>query len=834
MERRRRRAAHARLQSGRKALVLCLAAAILSGCLFDFGQFSTQPTGGELDAKAGDAGDASADGSANPDDGAPDAGSDGGRDANPDGGDVAGDAGPDADAPADSDEDGHPDLMDNCPAVANSDQADTDLDGFGDACDDDPACPMGHVDGVTTYGPFPHTAVQHSLPSYAGDWLVVAGGEDASGLSNAGLVLDRATGVATPITLPYPAKDFAVVEVTPLEAVLSPGNLGAEAQFGRFVHVYRDGSVQLGAAFEPSTHDPTFAVGPSGSRWMHAYDGPASGGGTSWSIYRYDAESAAFEAAESGVDVGTRQRWYAATDVVGRMYFYSTADATTHLGLVAVVEPGRARATLGMVAYPDLGTGAGFDPFLVPAPGGGFYLYERKSGRAYRFDGTTVGAEIAELAIQNDLSDAKWISQARGPGFLLAGHPTVDPPAELVVRSYTIGCMPAAASFDSDGDGIPNPLDLCPDAVDGSLTDADADWIGDACDGDADGDGLPEANESVSGIDSDNDGLPNDQDDDDDADGVPDDEDPYPFDTDDDGVRNDFDRDDDDDGTLDVDELGSGTDPFDALHFPGNGVLVWVAGGAVKTAPLHDVANASDVARTGTQPPHLPRFDASGQNVLLLDGAPGTAIALELVSLSGGSSQYAAPAKLHGADPVSSQGLALEEAVIVLDSADAGRTELGVLAVGTATVRPIERQLANFGAPDAYAGNVAFVATPQGCATCRSVYVVGLGGGIPRIVGSNVSNPAKVRYNAAGYTILGDATERSGSSVWMSEGGPAVEHSPPEALDVYAAVSSSVGDLVVSARDGDGDALWFYNGAKRRWHRLGAVGGPAEDLDWTR
>src|SRR5439155_925861 len=40
--------------------------------------------------------------------------------------------------PNDGDGDGIPNAMDNCPSVANPDQADRDMDGKGDACD---ACP---------------------------------------------------------------------------------------------------------------------------------------------------------------------------------------------------------------------------------------------------------------------------------------------------------------------------------------------------------------------------------------------------------------------------------------------------------------------------------------------------------------------------------------------------------------------------------------------------------------------------------------------------------------------------------------------------------------------
>ena len=47
----------------------------------------------------------------------------------------------------DSDGDGIPDRSDNCPAIANPDQADADEDGAGDACDSCPLDPLDDADG---------------------------------------------------------------------------------------------------------------------------------------------------------------------------------------------------------------------------------------------------------------------------------------------------------------------------------------------------------------------------------------------------------------------------------------------------------------------------------------------------------------------------------------------------------------------------------------------------------------------------------------------------------------------------------------------------------------
>jgi hypothetical protein len=74
--------------------------------------------------------------------------------ANPDQADADGDGLGDAcepvspPAPADGDGDGVPDASDNCPETENPGQADSDGDGAGDACDAPPPLPDGDGDGV--------------------------------------------------------------------------------------------------------------------------------------------------------------------------------------------------------------------------------------------------------------------------------------------------------------------------------------------------------------------------------------------------------------------------------------------------------------------------------------------------------------------------------------------------------------------------------------------------------------------------------------------------------------------------------------------------------------
>jgi len=112
-----------------------------------------------------------------------------------------GDAGGDAVLAGDSDHDGVPDDVDNCPDVANPDQANEDGDRFGDACDpcppvanDTPSDPDG--DGVAdSCDPNPMTpgdkievfeGFHHGLPPWARtpNWVVVGDAVRATAAAN--------------------------------------------------------------------------------------------------------------------------------------------------------------------------------------------------------------------------------------------------------------------------------------------------------------------------------------------------------------------------------------------------------------------------------------------------------------------------------------------------------------------------------------------------------------------------------------------------------------------------------------------------------------------------
>ncbi|MBF0142970.1 MAG: tandem-95 repeat protein [Magnetococcales bacterium] len=182
---------------------------------------------------------------------------------------------------------------------------------------------------------------------------------------------------------------------------------------------------------------------------------------------------------------------------------------------------------------------------------------------------------------------------------------------------------------DSDDDGVADAADNCLMVENPGQTDTDGDRLGNACDGDDDGDGVLDPVDAVpldktESRDSDQDGIGDNADVDDDGDGVADSADALPLnaeesvDTDGDGIGNNADNDDDGDGTPDAsdafpldrqesvdtdgDGIGNNTDTDD----DGDGVA-----DAVDSAPLVvDGARPLDTDGDGT----VDELDADDDN----------------------------------------------------------------------------------------------------------------------------------------------------------------------------------------------------------------------------
>jgi hypothetical protein len=133
----------------------------------------------------------------------------------------------------------------------------------------------------------------------------------------------------------------------------------------------------------------------------------------------------------------------------------------------------------------------------------------------------------------------------------------------FIVRGFSMYGL--AQLLDTDGDGLydnedpDDDNDGIPDVSDAFPLDTDNDSLDNAVDPDDDADGIVDGEDTYP-LDTDNDGLNNAADPDDDADGIIDSLDPFPLDTNNNGLRNDVDPDDDGDGILDVREAPGDAD----------------------------------------------------------------------------------------------------------------------------------------------------------------------------------------------------------------------------------------------------------------------------------
>ena len=179
------------------------------------------------------------------------------------------------------------------------------------------------------------------------------------------------------------------------------------------------------------------------------------------------------------------------------------------------------------------------------------------------------------------------------------------------VDEVALGTKPDNA--DSDGDGIPDGVELRPSAGGPpSKIDTDGDGIIDALDTDSDNDGIPDAQEGT--IDTDGDGLPNYRDPDDDNDGIPtkkevEDAKAHGLsdDVDNDGKKNWLDTDADGDSVLDGDEPGdrngNGIPDYLEPSYRGNGTAASdvssLQGGGVGCASTGNDAQGGWLAAIG-------------------------------------------------------------------------------------------------------------------------------------------------------------------------------------------------------------------------------------------
>ena len=212
---------------------------------------------------------------------------------------------------------------------------------------------------------------------------------------------------------------------------------------------------------------------------------------------------------------------------------------------------------------------------------------------------TSLGVSAADKAkLVLYVKDSLWVSkEEQGANSLNTNTIKVS------FNQETYSAYALAVVNDSDGDGIDNNLDNCPNVANASQADADGDGVGDVCDNaptvanpdqldtdgdgegdvvdtDDDGDGVPDTQDAfptnaAESIDKDGDGVGDSADPDLDNDGVLDIIDnciytpnPDQLDSDGDGLGDACDSDNDNDGFSDADEITCGSDPLLASSLP--------------------------------------------------------------------------------------------------------------------------------------------------------------------------------------------------------------------------------------------------------------------------
>jgi hypothetical protein len=174
-----------------------------------------------------------------------------------------------------------------------------------------------------------------------------------------------------------------------------------------------------------------------------------------------------------------------------------------------------------------------------------------------------------------------WVDQpATNFGWILIGDEATAQSVKEFYSGETGGPLAPRLTVtftaDSDEDGINDDEDNCPAVANPLQEDFNDDGVGDACDEDDDGDGVPDIEDAfpqdpTESVDTDGDGTGNNADEDDDGDGLPD---AYE-------IANELDplnaadagEDPDGDGFSNLEEFQAGTDPRDAASHPPRSIL---------------------------------------------------------------------------------------------------------------------------------------------------------------------------------------------------------------------------------------------------------------------
>jgi streptogramin lyase len=183
------------------------------------------------------------------------------------------------------------------------------------------------------------------------------------------------------------------------------------------------------------------------------------------------------------------------------------------------VPPGLVRVNPLSGAVSVVTNDAQFDEIVAVAldTNGDYLFSDRKPSpegdTVWRLRASTPGAVLLyPVSVGNDLSEPRGLAidlnrsvvvGNQGPKEILRLDPTSGTQTEVApvpvfpdIRGIALDQIPSPAALDSDGDGILEDVDNCPETFNPDQLDSDGDGDGDVCDGDDDGDGVADTSDN--------------------------------------------------------------------------------------------------------------------------------------------------------------------------------------------------------------------------------------------------------------------------------------------------------------------------------------------------
>lgn len=738
-------------------------------------------------------------------------------------------AGPETGCLPDADGDGAADSQDNCPTQANPYQNDRDVDGLGDACDPEPLCVVGSVDGVLIVPAIDFEVTGFTVPEWTDRSLIpIVGGFLTDGTPNTRTVyLNLKTGKFEegPEFTASRGTDHGIVEFGVGYLTTTGADLPDGRQSGRFVELTTEQTVA--GSYDTTLYNPRALSFTDSVLALVARTAQAD---TRVHLKYYDPVSQTLLERYS-FSLATDLDYHVMRDALQRGFVYTDGRNFEQIGYLVNTTP----ESLGIIAldFPD--TADPFRPFITPGAGDAVYVWERAYGTAFLSQPQT-GIFVPQpgMDLVQDGTELHWVSFSNGPAVALVGK---DGNGKLFAKVYSMACWPAANTTDTDFDGVFDFEDNCPFVVNLDQLDTDVNGIGDACSADADGDGrvdvddfvIDDQNALVSlALDSDNDGQDNVDDTDDDGDGIPDVTDRYPMDSDNDGFSNSVDRDDDGDGYGDTSEDILGGAAVNPLAFPGSGRLMWSrAAAAARSVEFTEVGTKINLPIPIGVAPYLPRW-LGRENVYALDGVPGVTTKWNRLNIQTGvlvSYDFGAP--LGGVDPIAETNGATVAASLLRD----GRWDVVIGRVSPGfMLTMLNVGVEVRGIPDAHNGLVAFTGGPLGCATCDLAYYTNQADTIP--VWPNRSEVDFVRYDGEFLMIANGSL--APKVVWTMVNGTVTELIPPGMISVTSAVRAAAGHVFAVGQMTSGSyEIWLFNVYVKKWFPVYTSPDTLDELDWT-